>query len=199
MSARFRERTAWLGRHVFPHEPALRSWLYRRKVDGLETDDIIQETYTRLVALDSVDHIDNPKTYAFQIAFSLVVDHLRRSKVIPLGVAADLDALGAISEDPSPERSAIDRDELRYLATALAALPARIGEVFRLRRVEGLAQREVAKRMGITESTVEKHMARGAQLLTESLRAGGCAEPEPSKSGNRRSRRAYVKGDSSTD
>ena len=44
------ERAIWLGRHVLPHEPALRAWLRRRRLDGLEIDDVIQETYTRLVA-----------------------------------------------------------------------------------------------------------------------------------------------------
>ena len=44
------ERAIWLGRHVLPHEPALRAWLRRRRLGGLEIDDIIQETYTRLVA-----------------------------------------------------------------------------------------------------------------------------------------------------
>src|SRR6185437_9749366 len=75
------ERAIWLGRHVLPHEAALRAWLRRRRLEGLEIDDVIQETYTRLIAAESVAHIRDAKSYAFQIAGSVVVDHLRRMKV----------------------------------------------------------------------------------------------------------------------
>ena len=38
------ERAIWLGRQVLPHEPSLRAWLSRRRLGGLDVDDIIQET-----------------------------------------------------------------------------------------------------------------------------------------------------------
>lgn len=153
------ERALWLGRHVLPHEAALRAWLRRRRLQGLEIDDIIQETYSRLIAADSVAHITDPKSYTFQIASSVVIDHLRRMKVVSIASVPDLEAIEIRSEEPSPERQAIDRAELHRLAQAIAALPARVQEVFTLRRIHGLSQREVAQRMGIAESTVEKHMS----------------------------------------
>jgi RNA polymerase sigma-70 factor (ECF subfamily) len=167
------ERAIWLGRHVLPHEPALRAWLRRRRLEGLEIDDVIQETYTRLIAADSVAHIRDAKSYAFQIAGSVVVDHLRRLKVVSIASVSDLDHLDAPSEEPSPERQVIDREELHRLAQMIAGLPRRVRDVFTLRRVYGLSQREVAERLGIAESTVEKHMARGFLLMLEPLRHGG--------------------------
>ena len=167
------ERAIWLGRHVLPHEPALRAWLRRRRLEGLEIDDVIQETYTRLVAAESVAHIRDAKSYAFQIAGSVVVDHLRRLKVVSIASVSDLDHLELPSEEPSPERQVIDREELHRLAQLIASLPGRVRDVFTLRRVYGLSQREVAERLGIAESTVEKHMARGFLLMLEPLRHGG--------------------------
>ena len=161
------ERAIWLGRHVLPHEPALRAWLRRRRLEGLEIDDVIQETYTRLVAAESVAHIRDAKSYAFQIAGSVVVDHLRRLKVVSITSVSDLDHLELPSEEPSPERQVIDREELHRLAQLIASLPGRVRDVFTLRRVYGLSQREVAERLGIAESTVEKHMARGFLLMLE--------------------------------
>jgi RNA polymerase sigma factor (sigma-70 family) len=167
------ERAIWLGRHVLPHEPALRAWLRRRRLEGLEVDDVIQETYTRLIAAESIAHIRDAKSYAFQTAGSVVVDHLRRLKVVSITSVSDLDHLELPSEEPSPERQVIDREELHRLAQLIASLPGRVRDVFTLRRVYGLSQREVAERLGIAESTVEKHMARGFLLMLDPLRHGG--------------------------
>ncbi|WP_293352678.1 RNA polymerase sigma factor [Phenylobacterium sp.] len=176
-----RARAAWLGHHVIPHEPALRNWLRRREVDGLDIDDIVQEVYTRLIALHSVDHVQSPKTYAFQVASSVMINHIRRLKVVSIESVASFEHLDVADDDPSPERIAADRDELRRLQKTLASLPARVAEVFKLRRIEGLSQREVASRLGVAESTVEKHMARGAVLMAGWFKTGGKERPPASK------------------
>jgi RNA polymerase sigma factor (sigma-70 family) len=176
------ERAIWLGRHVLPHEPALRTWLSRRRHDGLEIDDIIQETYTRLISAESVAHILDARSYAFQTAGSVVIDHLRRMKVVSISSVPDLDYLEVVSDDPSPERQVIDRDELHRLAQAIASLPAKVREVFTLRRIYGLSQREVAVKMGLSESTVEKHMSRGFLIMLERMGHGGNGTPHPSNS-----------------
>lgn len=181
-----RARAAWLGRHVIPHEPELRSWLRRRPVEGLDIDDIIQEVYARLVALYSVDHVESPRTYAFQVASSVMINHLRRLKVVSIESVASFEHLDVADEGPSPERIVADRDELRRLQNTLAALPARVAEVFRLRRIDGLSQREVASRLGVAESTVEKHMARGAVLMAGWFKTGGNELRATSKTMNRR-------------
>jgi RNA polymerase sigma factor (sigma-70 family) len=182
MSSIRSERSVWLGRHVLPHEPALRAWLRRRRLDTLEIDDVIQETYTRLVAAPDIAHIRDPRSYAFQIAGSVVLDHLRRMKVVSISSVPNLDALGIGSGEPSPERQVIDRDELARLAVTISAMPARIRDVLIMRRIHGLTQREVAKRLTLSESTVEKHMAKAFLLMSGLLRHGGNDGGHPSKS-----------------
>ncbi len=177
------ERAIWLGRHVLPHEPALRAWLRRRNLGGLEIDDVVQETYTRLFQAESVAHIHEARTYAFQVAGSVVIDHLRRMKVVPLASVPGLEYLEVGSEEPSPERQVIDRDELTRLAGMIARLPGKVRDVFTLRRVYGLSQREVASRLGLAESTVEKHMAKGFLIMSEFHSHGGNAPSHPSKPG----------------
>ncbi len=201
MSSFSDERALWLGRHVLPHEAALRVWLRRRRLDGLEIDDIIQETYTRLIAAESVQHVLDAKSYTFQVAGSVVIDHLRRMKVVSISSVPDLDTLEVVSDEPSPERQVIDREELHRLANAIAGLPAKVRDVFTLRRIYGLSQREVAEKMGISESTVEKHMSRGFFIMLERLGHGGNEPFHPSSSGSAKieARRSHVRKDRSRD
>ena len=66
MTQDFRERGRWLARNLLPHEPLIRARLKRIYVHGLEIDDIIQETYARIVSLPSLDSIRQPRQYAIQ-------------------------------------------------------------------------------------------------------------------------------------
>ena len=180
------ERAIWLGRQVLPHEPALRAWLRRRRLGGMDVDDIIQEAYSRLMTAESVQHVHDPRSYTFQVAGSVVIDHLRRMKVVSIALVPDLDILDVVSEEPSPERQVIDRDELTRLAQMIATLPGKVRDVFTLRRVHGLSQREVAERLSLSESTVEKHMARGFLIMLEQSGHGGKAPSHPSNSRSRK-------------
>jgi len=158
---------------VLPHEPALRSWLRRKTVHGLEVDDIVQETYARLSALESVAGIRDAKTYTFQVAHSIVISYVRHSRVVPIFAVDHLDAFGMASEEPGPESQTNDHQELQRLAEAISQLPGKIRDVFVLRRVHGLSQREVAKHLGLAESTVEKHFSKGLLLISSLFERGG--------------------------
>ncbi len=168
-----RGRAVWLARFVLPHEPALRAWLQRRRHLPIETDDIVQESYAILAGLASVDHIQNPRAYLFTTANSLVLRELRRARVVSIRAVDDLDALGAISDTPSPEAEAASRQELAQLAQAMNKLPKQCREAFKLRKIEGYSQREIAEQMGVAESTVEKHVAKAIRLLMDAFGRGG--------------------------
>ena len=168
------QRAAWLGQSVFPHEAKLRAWLSRRTLPGLEVDDVIQETYAILAALESVDHIQNPRTYMFQVAKSVVLQALRKSRVVSIEALAEAaEGLGAPTDEPSPETIAADRQELGRVATLIGGLPPRCRDVFILRKIHGLSQKEVARRLGVSESTVEKHVGKALGILMAAVGRGG--------------------------
>lgn len=174
------EKTRWFMHYILPHEPKLRAWLGRRR-SGIDVDDVIQETYTVLAARENLSDIRYPRAYLFQVAHSVVVRHVRRARIVPIEAVADLESFAAVDEGATPEQSAIDRDELRRLAEAIAAMSGRTREAFILRRVHGLSQREIAARMWLSESTVEKHIARGVRFLINWFAHGGKAESQDSK------------------
>jgi RNA polymerase sigma-70 factor (ECF subfamily) len=168
-------RAAWLAANILPHEPALRGWLARRGVNGGDVDDLVQEGYAVLAAMTDVAHIDSPKAYLFRTAWSLMLRQVRRAQVVSIEAVADLASLDIEADAPDPERQLGSRQELRRLATAIDSLPPRCRDVFRLRKVEGLSQREVAARTGLSESTVEKHVGKAVRLLGQWLASDDAA------------------------
>lgn len=182
------ERTRWFLRHILPHEPALRGWLRRKRTPDLDVDDIVQETYAVLATRERVDDIRHPRAYLFQVAHSLIVQHIRRARIVSIQAVDDLDQFIPVDEGASPEQSAVDRDELMRLAEAIATLPGKTREAFVLRRVHCLPQREIALRMRISENTVEKHIARGIRLLAERFGRGGKPASQTSRKTGQESR-----------
>jgi RNA polymerase sigma factor (sigma-70 family) len=167
------ERALWLGQHILPHEAALRGWLSRKTVHSLDVDDIVQECYAILGSLASVEHIGNPRAYLFRTAYSLILQNVRRSNVVPIQAIEDLQNFEATSDAPSPEDEVSSRRELQRLIDFLETLPARCREAFQLRRIDGLSQREVAQQMGLSENTVEKHIGKALRALAQAYGNGG--------------------------
>jgi len=181
MSGADRERTRWFLRNILPHESALRGWLSRRPLPGVDADDVIQEAYSILAELETVEGIRYPRAYLFQVARSVITRHVRRARIVPIHSVDDLERLEHGDDAPSPEQHTIDRDELRQLARAIAAMPVKTREAFILRRVKDLPQREIAARMRISENTVETHISRGVLFLIDWFGRGGNKRSQTSK------------------
>jgi RNA polymerase sigma factor (sigma-70 family) len=163
------DRARWLAHHILPHEPILRSWLRGRAIRGLEVDDIVQETYAMMAGLTSVDHIASPRAYAFRTAFSVIQRHLRRGRIARFDTVDDAEWARYVIDEPSPEQQAAAREELRRLSGFVAGLPPKRRLAFTLHKVNGLPYREVALRMGISESAVEKHVASAVLSLMREM------------------------------
>ncbi len=182
MEAPYLARSRWLAAHVLPCEPAVRAWLRRTtQISDPDIDDIIQETYAILAKLESVDAIRDPRTYTMQVAKSVFLQGLRRSKIVAFDSIADVAALEVADDAPSPEQHALGQRELRRVEAAIGSMPAQVRKVFWLRRVEGLSQRETANQLGLAEHTVEKYSAKGMKFLLRQFGRGGNVTAESSK------------------
>jgi RNA polymerase sigma factor (sigma-70 family) len=142
-----------------------------------ELDDIRQETYIRVYEAAAKSLPQSTKALLFTTARHLMIDRVRRQRVVSIeavGGLGELDDLNVLIDEPSSETRASARQELRRLAAAFDGLPARCREVIWARRVEDLPQKEVARKLGLTEKTVERALARGVELLARSVLARSC-------------------------
>jgi RNA polymerase sigma factor (sigma-70 family) len=164
------ERADWLAREVLPSEEDVRNWLARR-VRGLsrtDIDDAIQECYARLWELDHT-RIVNARAYFFTIARNVVGEMMRRSRVVSIAMAANIDWINLEGEEINAERHVSEYEEIERLRQSIAKLPPKCRRVFALRTFEGLSQREIAERTGLAESTVEKHLSKGLRLVMQDM------------------------------
>ena len=168
---RRRRMAAWVTEHVIPHEAAVRAWLARARASQEDIDELIQESYSRLAALESVEHIDRPDAYFFSIARNLLVRRLRRAKVIPIETIAEIDAYQDDAR-PSPEREAGGRLDFRRLMALIDSLPERRARIVRMRKLDGYSQREIARTLGVSESVVENEVYQGVQAVLRAWRDG---------------------------
>lgn len=163
----------WFVQEVLPLEAALVRYLRRNWRDESEIADLRQEVYARVFdkALSAIPA--QAKPFVFMTARNLIIDRVRRLRVVSIELVADTDALDVTADDLTPDRVASARQELRRLQAALDALPPRCREVVALRKIEGLSQRDVAARLGITEDTVEHHVMKGMKHLADALAVAG--------------------------
>ena len=157
--------TAWFVNEVLPLEGLLERFLRRNWRDVDEISDLRQEVYARVYDGCAHRRPESAQAFVLTTARNLLIDRARRAQIVSIETYADIDALVPTLDELSPERHLAARSELRLLQRALNLLPARCREVVELRKIEGLSQREVASRMGITEDTVERQVSKGVRAL----------------------------------
>lgn len=136
----------------------LRRFLRRRLGDADEADDALQETYIRLARYRTSGPIRSLKALAFRVASTVVIDRHRR-RTSHLADAHDTLTDSEIrSVGASPERVVGAREELDLLAEAIAELPPKRRQVLLMSRLHGLKRQEIATRLGISVSMVDKHL-----------------------------------------
>jgi RNA polymerase sigma-70 factor (ECF subfamily) len=163
--------TRWVVREVLVHEPALRAWL-RRTAGASDVEDIVQESYCRISSLKDVSHIRNGRAYLFTTARMIILEKIRRSRVVNIETVIELDKLQISSDLSSPEDEIVTQNYLNHVKNLIEDLPSRCRSVFQMRKIEGLSQREVATRLGIAEHTVENDVAKGLSLILKAIADG---------------------------
>ena len=134
-----------------------------RLVPPKEIEDIVQETYVRICQLDNHDSIQQPKSFLMKTARNLAFDHLKRAETRLAEGVDDESAYHGCSDGEKDHtfEQAASNEEFAHFCEAVRQLPVQCRRVFVLKKVYGYSQKEIARELEISESTVEKHIAQG--------------------------------------
>jgi len=164
----------WFAEEVKPHEPRLRAWLAGRFPRLRDVDDVVQDTYMRLFRARHGEGVRSVQAFLFVAARNAACDVFRRQPPELVESLENNTAVSNLSEDkPDAAEVASTNQELELLAEAMRSLPERCRQVFTLRKIFGLSQKEIAAQLGICEHTVEVQINKGARRCVEYLRARG--------------------------
>lgn len=158
------------------HAKALQSLLTRKVRDPQLAADLVQESFLRLAEQRGKERIDNSPAYLYRTAHNLMIDHARqqsRRKTEPVPHEA-LEEI--VEERPGLDEEAAEAQHMRRLREAVAELPPRTREIFRLNRLEGLTHAEVARQLDISDSSVQKHLSKALAHVMQRLQTGAPSE-----------------------
>ena len=148
----------WFAEHVQPHEAALRAFLRGRFPGLADIDDLIQETYARLLRANIAGRVGHVRPYLFATARNAAIDQLRHQQTAATDSLGNIEQLPVIEERPHAADAMSLEQEIAILHEAIAALPPRCREILRLRRFEGLSHGEIGMRLGISANTVDAQL-----------------------------------------
>lgn len=167
------EQFRWFTEEVQPHEPELRAFLRRRFPTLQDIDDLVQESYARLMRARNAGSIVEPRAYLFTTARNIAFDVFRRHRPISIEDLAENQRLSVVEEKADAAESVSHAQEVELLIAAIYALPERCREVVTLRKLHGLSYRDIATRLGISENTVNAQLAIGLVRCRQYLAARG--------------------------
>lgn len=154
-----------LGRRDAELRTTLVAYFRRRAEPAQDIDDLVQEVFLRLSSRGSLDGLENLAGYAVRTAESVLVDRSRRRAVRHHNDHVQFDPERDADEAVGPEQIIAGRQDLAAVVAALMTLPERTRTIFVLRRIEGMRYRDIADRLGLSGSAVEKHMVRASLHL----------------------------------
>lgn len=148
---------------------ALQRYFARQGCESQEIDDLVQEVFLRIVRRGNAGELERLDGYIFQTAGSVLLDRHRRRKARASDrhVPFEPEAHGGVAG--GPDETLLGREALGKVSAVLMTLPERTRQVFILRRLEDLSFREIAQRLGVSVSAVEKHMAQAMAVLMTRL------------------------------
>ena len=145
------------------------SVLSARMGNAHAAEDVVHDAYVRVLERSADDPIEQPRAFLYRTALNLVIDGHRRNTLRQVEPLEVLDCDERFFS-PSPHASMDHGQRLEMVQRALAELPAACRESFLLRKLEGLSHPEIAERLGVSRSVVEKHIVNAMKHCRNRIR-----------------------------
>jgi RNA polymerase sigma-70 factor (ECF subfamily) len=139
----------------------------RQARGNIDPEELLNIAFLRLERY-SVDHsVKDPKAFLVRTAKNLLVDNYRHRQISARYAREVLESSDDRDESPLQDEVFAARVRLERVKSGLDQLPPRTREIFLMYRLDELRYSEIARRVGISVSAVEKHIARAMFFLTK--------------------------------
>jgi RNA polymerase sigma factor (sigma-70 family) len=164
------EEDRWFREEVEPHAAGLRAWLRSGFPSVRDVEDVVQESYLRLLRARGLSPIQCPRTYLYGIARHVAMEVCRKNKLFTGQPVNELPESRTIETRADVVQIVSHNQELALVVEAVKTLPERCRQIVMLRTQEGLSYKEIAARLGLAEETVRVQMARGVRRCAQFIR-----------------------------
>lgn len=168
-----KEIDSWFRDEVQTFEPQLRSILGRDRVQFADVDEIVQESYRRILEVRRTQEIRSPAGLLVTIAKNISRDRLRKKSYASMNFVGNVEDMRIPSLEDLPDAEMVRADEVAVLESAIRKLPQRCREVLVLRTYQKLSYKEIAERLDISVKTVETQLARAISKCRKHFRDQG--------------------------
>jgi len=159
-----------------PYEPQLRGFFQRRLRRISESEDLTQEVLLRALKVSKEQEINNPRAFLFGIARNVIMQsNAKRSRSL-IDAIEDLAPSTELPKEDSTEDVILVRERWSKFVEATTELPPQCQKVFILKKVYGYSNKEIASKLKISTSTVEKHIASGLRKVRDKMIANDMIE-----------------------
>lgn len=136
----------------------------RRTGGHADAEDLVQSAFERMHRYSQTRQVENPAAFLVRTAVNLRLDAYRREKLLGRRhFPENLEDHG--NDSPLQDEVLAARARLNRVESGIEQLPPRTREIFLMHRLEHVKYSEIAGRFGISESAVEKHIARATAFL----------------------------------
>jgi len=139
-----------------------------RRAGRAAAEDAVQDVWLRLRERGDPDAWREPRAVLFRTAANLAIDAHRHQRAADR-VFSRKEPPDAASRDPSPEAQADVSSQVQRMAAALAELPPQCREAFLLNRLQDLTHEEIARRLGVSAKTIQRHIQRAVIACAQVL------------------------------
>jgi RNA polymerase sigma factor (sigma-70 family) len=153
------------------HQPWLQGWLRRKVGCSARAADLSQDTFVRLLGVQELEALQEPRAFLTTTALRLLIDGERRRKLEQLYLAE----LAVASEDLASAGPQVVHEALVLLESVFAlleGLPEKPRRAFLLNRLDGLTHSEIAEQLGVSKSMVKQYIAQVLLHFYQTLFSG---------------------------
>lgn len=150
---------------IAKYRPQIVSFFHKRVGCRDDAEDLAQEVFFRLIRRHDIQNIKVIRSYLFEVARNVLIDSVRRNRARCSNMHEDLSDLIPDPASPMCDQIIMAKEQSAHMKRGFLQLPSRTRSIFVLRRLAGMQHKEIASSLGVSISTVEKHLKQANKHL----------------------------------